>query len=361
MEWELSKENVQPLRKGRNVQILNQALKANNDCSIKSGLVEHRRKMLEDIDNYVGDDPLQPWLKCIEWVKEAYPSGGAQSGLLPLLELCARTFCSSDQYKSDLRYLNVWIEYANRCTDPKDIYVFLEVNNIGQTHALFYESYAAYLEHCKYYSRANDIYDLGLCRHAEPAERLQNSYRLFLQRTARNSKQFLDQDRTEKSMHDGQVRTFGSAIGPLQPRNGKLLSQSLHQNANNKSASKQKFSIFVDPKFKSGSKPTTAGNRSGMPEFISPIWKNLGSQAEMRKENIKQPSTWTTTKLNPQRTIATPMQTFEVFADEECTKKRPENNSQAQVSSALPLRLEHIQDMKRETDMLRQTPLRHFL
>lgn len=42
-EWELFKENVRPLKRGRKIAILNDALKAHNDNDIKKSLFDQRR------------------------------------------------------------------------------------------------------------------------------------------------------------------------------------------------------------------------------------------------------------------------------------------------------------------------------
>jgi checkpoint serine/threonine-protein kinase len=44
MEWELSKENVQPLKSGRNVEVLNDALKAKAEGPARSNTLEHQRR-----------------------------------------------------------------------------------------------------------------------------------------------------------------------------------------------------------------------------------------------------------------------------------------------------------------------------
>lgn len=111
-EWELYKENVRPLKRGRNVRLLNDALKSHTDIQLKKSLLHNRRyphifisfvpnifmlirliakglccichfwlnvllwlpfslswigfrRLIEAIDEYKGDDPLQPWL---QWV-----------------------------------------------------------------------------------------------------------------------------------------------------------------------------------------------------------------------------------------------------------------------------------------------------
>ena len=42
-EWELFKENVRPLKRGRNVKLLNHSLKSHSDIQIKESLLDTRR------------------------------------------------------------------------------------------------------------------------------------------------------------------------------------------------------------------------------------------------------------------------------------------------------------------------------
>lgn len=46
-EWELFKENVRPLKRGRNVRLLNHALKSHTHSEVKSSLLLHRRFEIE--------------------------------------------------------------------------------------------------------------------------------------------------------------------------------------------------------------------------------------------------------------------------------------------------------------------------
>lgn len=89
-EWELFKENVRPLKRGRNVRLLNHALKSHSHHQLTNDLLEKRRftasnfriwdsiryqlfssvfvsviirKLIESIDEYDGDDPLFPWIQ----------------------------------------------------------------------------------------------------------------------------------------------------------------------------------------------------------------------------------------------------------------------------------------------------------
>eukprot|EP00898_Chlorokybus_atmophyticus_P003015 jgi/Chlat1/3714/Chrsp251S03868 len=100
----------------------------------------------------------------IRWVQEAYPEAGAQSELLPILEKCARAFQHDTRYADDVRYLRVWILYADCCSEPQDVFAFLEANNIGQSHSLFYAAYATCMELRHNFKRAQEVYELGLAR-----------------------------------------------------------------------------------------------------------------------------------------------------------------------------------------------------
>ncbi|KAH0886743.1 hypothetical protein HID58_062839, partial [Brassica napus] len=53
-EWELFKENVRPLKRGRNIRLLNHALKSHCDHQLRKTLIEKRRKLIEEIDEYDG-------------------------------------------------------------------------------------------------------------------------------------------------------------------------------------------------------------------------------------------------------------------------------------------------------------------
>lgn len=61
-EWETFKENVRPLKRGRNVNLLNNALLSHTDNNLKNHLIQQRRKLIQAIDEYQGRDPLLPWL-----------------------------------------------------------------------------------------------------------------------------------------------------------------------------------------------------------------------------------------------------------------------------------------------------------
>ncbi|KAL4564714.1 hypothetical protein LXL04_028782 [Taraxacum kok-saghyz] len=140
------------------------------------------KQLIKAIDEYEGEDPLQPWFACIKWVQDAFPPGGDCSGLVVILEQCVRTFWHEEQYKNDIRYLKVWLEYAGYCDDAEVVYGFLNTNKIGEMHAIFYISYATHLESKNKIKTGNNIYECGIARNAQPIEKLKSAYRKFFTR-----------------------------------------------------------------------------------------------------------------------------------------------------------------------------------
>jgi checkpoint serine/threonine-protein kinase len=49
--------------------------------------------------------------------------------------------------------------------DAEVIYQFLEANEIGQSHAAFYSSYALHMEKKSKFRKADEIFNLGIARY----------------------------------------------------------------------------------------------------------------------------------------------------------------------------------------------------
>ncbi|XP_022157258.1 mitotic spindle checkpoint protein BUBR1 [Momordica charantia] len=354
-DWELFKENVRPLKRGRNISILNNALKSHTDNHLKKSLLDNRRKLIEAIDEYQGDDPLQPWIKCIKWVQEAYPAGGDFSGLVLIYEQCVRTFWHSDRYKEDLRYLKVWLEYAENCFDPEVIFNFLHANEIGTTHSAYYISYALHLESKAKTKAANDIFNLGISRNAQPIDKLKVAYRMFLSRSMQRPK--AADESAEKCLP---VRSFGTVLS--NPQNRKQTMSNFDLSKKNKKPERQclaPFDVYEDSEV-----DITSQQESHVSKTRLNSWTVLGSRRERNKENNALPSKWTSHKI-PQRTGtrvggASASAPIEVFVDEECEEAHKLEHDEGGKSSTTHLRQVDGRDFKRETELLRQNPLRNF-
>lgn len=130
-----------------------------------------------------------------------------------IYEHCVHTFWHETRYKDDLRYLKVWLEYAEICVDSEVIFSFLDSNEIGQTHAIFFISYALHMEAKNKIKTANDIFNCGLSRNAQPIEKVKEAYKKFLARSMR-SPEATEEDLTEFSTSSKLRNSLGQGRKP---------------------------------------------------------------------------------------------------------------------------------------------------
>lgn len=92
-------------------------------------------------------DPLATYDDFVKWTLNHYSQEElAHSGLLELLEEVTRRFIEDEAYKTDLRYLKLWLLYASHVEDPATIYAFILAHDIGKLYAQTYQEYASALE-----------------------------------------------------------------------------------------------------------------------------------------------------------------------------------------------------------------------
>lgn len=179
--WELSKENVAPLARGRDKISLHTALHATKD-NVTSSRAFHEdavRKALSGVGPYA-NDPLTPAASYVKWAADAYQPRSPQ--LLTVLEAICRSFVSEQRYKNDPRYVRFWVRYADARDDPMDCFAYMKAHGIGKKNALFYEAWATTLEYKKDFPGADRVYASGLECNAEPRKRLEQRQREFLAR-----------------------------------------------------------------------------------------------------------------------------------------------------------------------------------
>ncbi|XP_064955008.1 mitotic spindle checkpoint protein BUBR1-like isoform X3 [Musa acuminata AAA Group] len=356
-EWEVYKENVRPLKRGRDVKLLNHALRSQVDRSLNASLLRTRRRMIEAIDEYQGEDPLQPWLRCIKWVQESFPTGGECSGLIVMYEQCVRTFWHDDRYRDDLRYLRVWLEYADSCADAEVIFQFLEANQIGQSHSIFYTSYAMHLESKNKLRKADEILNLGLARKARSLVKLEDAYRTFLVRSTQK-KHGNDEG---LAYHPLPIRSFGTVLTSAESIPGRQPAENFGQSkrmvALQRIDTNKPLTIYKDAN-------TGANDQCSNLKANERSWSTLGSRSDRSKENVSIPKKWSSYKVPQkigQRTgSATSSTCIEVYVDEECAESPPAKVAKNMNSSVLKLRQATSQNLKNETEMLKVNPLRNF-
>uniref|UniRef100_A0A8C4W2Q7 BUB1 mitotic checkpoint serine/threonine kinase B n=1 Tax=Gopherus evgoodei TaxID=1825980 RepID=A0A8C4W2Q7_9SAUR len=196
-EWELSKENVQPLRQGRVMSTLQEVL-AQQETSSHTAIQQQKQGFESEIRFYSGDDPLDVWDRYIKWTEQTFPQGGKESNLSAVLERAVKALNEQQRYYKDPRYLSLWLKFGNYCSEPLDLYSYLHSQEIGTSLALFYITWAEALEARGSYKKADLIFQEGLQRRAEPQDKLQSHHRQFQARVSRQTLLGLEQDEEEE-------------------------------------------------------------------------------------------------------------------------------------------------------------------
>ncbi|XP_055219338.2 mitotic checkpoint serine/threonine-protein kinase BUB1 beta isoform X3 [Gorilla gorilla gorilla] len=195
-EWELSKENVQPLRQGRIMSTLQGALAQESACN--NTLQQQKRAFEYEIRFYTGNDPLDVWDRYISWTEQNYPQGGKESNMSTLLERAVEALQGEKRYYSDPRFLNLWLKLGRLCNEPLDMYSYLHNQGIGVSLAQFYISWAEEYEARENFRKADAIFQEGIQQKAEPLERLQSQHRQFQARVSRQTLLALEKEEEEE-------------------------------------------------------------------------------------------------------------------------------------------------------------------
>jgi len=296
---EEQKENIQALPSGRSAKALaalySPPLTGNagplNDANNKKRAEFEQEVQLID----EADDPLDVYDRYIKWTLDAYPSAQStpQSQLLPLLERATKHFLQSQHYSNDPRYLKIWLQYIHLFSDaPREAFVFLSRNGVGEGLALYYEEFAAWLESAGRWAQAEEVYKIGLDKEARPVERLTRKFGEFEQRKAAVP------DDVQQPASPALPAVRPALAAKVDPFAGVTGSNDGQQQSRSSAASKKKankMSIFSD---ESAAAPSVLGSNDGQG------WESLGSMATRKKENTKEAGAWTGQTLKTGKTNA---------------------------------------------------------
>ena len=285
---EHSKENIEPIPRGRSAIALAKAFQQptspQDRHSVQATLRAQFEKDLVSANEL--DDPLEVWLKYIKWTDETFPQGqSTESGIARLLERCTEQFKNDKQYKSDPRYLRVWLAYSTYSDSPLEIFAFLQRNEIGQELALYYEEYTAVLEKMNRKRKADEVFQMGLLAEARPLDRLRRRYTEFQRRLQINPP-----DPNEPSTPPAPLRTILGASQITVPSAGV-------------SRPRPKIQVYTDTE-ETEVRPGSAG------------WESIGRLADRKKENTIAAKPWVGEKLPMRAPTAAPAERLVVFRDE---------------------------------------------
>ncbi|XP_076017622.1 mitotic checkpoint serine/threonine-protein kinase BUB1 beta [Genypterus blacodes] len=184
MDWELSKENIQPLKRGRAMAALHQALSQQEEG--QSAATDQQRQAFEcELRLYDGEDPLDVWDRYIKWTEQTFPQGGKESNHATLLERAVTKFTEEKKYHNDPRYVDLWIKFAGSCQEPLDIYRYMEAQEIGVLQVSFYIAWSEEYEKVGNTRQADMVYQEGFRKSAEPQHKLQQFHKALQARVSR--------------------------------------------------------------------------------------------------------------------------------------------------------------------------------
>ena len=318
---EAQKENVQSLPGGRSARELARIFSGGSNSDATASPTPNDTRTLNDAirQEYEGelqsigesDDPLDIYDRYVKWTLNAYPSSQAtpESGLLPLLERATKSFLSSSHYRNDPRYLRLWLHYIRLFSDaPRETFAFLSRHHIGESLALFYEEFAAWLEGAGRWAQADEVYRLGMDREARPVERLSRKYSEFQQRYEARP-----QDAGPSSPALPTVRpALAAKMDPFAPSDTPADPQASRPSpgmgaATKSKSGKPKMAIFSDAGADASPQPATSGQTKG--------WETIGSMQERKKENQVEAKPWVGETLKAGKKSG-PTQKMAIFRDE---------------------------------------------
>ena len=316
---ESHKENIQALPSGRSAKKLAELFSSPSPLHPLSTPTPSDTKSIHDciraeyeaeISNIAeSDDPLDVFDRYVHWTLDAYPSAQAtpESQLHILLERATKAFVGAAQYKNDPRYLKLWIYYIQFFSDaPRETFLYIARHGIGETLALFYEEYAAWLEGAGRWAQAEEVYKLGIEREARPAQRLIRKFGEFEQRRAQHPEN--DDSPSSPALPtvrpalaakiDPYAAAAAAARDPQAPRpNNGVGGQSTKPG-------RSKLAIFSDADAAAPAMSSRAAGAKG--------WDNIGSLADRKKENVVEPRSWVgeTLKAGGKKSSAPKMPVF---------------------------------------------------
>ncbi|KAJ9577245.1 hypothetical protein L9F63_006219, partial [Diploptera punctata] len=169
----LSKENIQPLKRGRLISQLETAIMAQTDTSAQKSLLREKEEFELRLRSYEGDDPLEDWYQYVLWVEQSFPRDAKDGNLMTILQRSIKQFKNHKQYHQDTRYIELWLKYIELSTTPLESFKRCIQFGIGRYSALFYVAWAHELENANDTKRASEVLNEGIKNNAIPREFLE--------------------------------------------------------------------------------------------------------------------------------------------------------------------------------------------
>lgn len=141
------------------------------------------------VSSYVGEDPLDPWDKFVEFL-ECRLAAEERSSLCVVLERLVQTFLQDKRYRNDPRYINHCIKCAGYYGEPIKLYSYVHSLGVGARAAGLYVAWAQQFESKGLFPQAEQVYQRAIENQAEPMDMIQEQYRLFQSRMGKSQAAF---------------------------------------------------------------------------------------------------------------------------------------------------------------------------
>nr|CAH7764423.1 unnamed protein product [Callosobruchus chinensis] len=201
MDFDLSKENIQPLRGGRNVQQLGMALQAQTSREYQAELLHQQQEFENLIRTYEGDDPLENYYNYVSWIEQSYPKRGHEGNLIPLLETCLQLFENDKRYTNDRRYCKLLIKYFDTLPSPIESYQMAKSKGLCVGCTDMYKAWAYYYEAVGDFQSANNIFEEGKRNLAQPYDELEIAHNNMIMAAGQHLLFGPDENRLQEKRH----------------------------------------------------------------------------------------------------------------------------------------------------------------
>ncbi|KAJ1770139.1 protein kinase [Coemansia sp. RSA 1813] len=269
------------------------------------------------------DDPLDVYYRYIQWLLEVFPQANGHQSVIRLVERPLKLFQEEERYRNDTRFVKMWLWYIGIVNSSQEaVFQFLMSNKIGDSLAIMYEEYAKMLESYGKTRKADEAYQLGIARRAQPLARLQRKYSDFQRRLMAHTVRDIDsQQQRNDDEDDGRISRDRSSStnnenhsSPLQRTilGTKRSGRSTKSVAANALPASQRGSISSTASASTSrpnariavysDDPHSNGENSNHTEPAMP-WLDIGSDEGRRKENIPEAASWRGQKLAQRRVL----------------------------------------------------------
>ncbi|EFO22871.2 hypothetical protein LOAG_05615 [Loa loa] len=209
-EWELSRENIRPLRSGRKVKSINNVF-----GGVKITMTEAEKRFESDFEQAkASDDPLDICLHHVTWFEEHFPTG-KQSHLFSILTRIINTFGYREEFLNDERMLKFWIKLIENKSDANVDAFFERAYLAGCCRRLakFYVRWAEIRENQRDINGARIVLKRGRDHCAEPLELLNEASDALEMRQIRALRNFSDSE--NDLIDEGELSAQRLALGQL--------------------------------------------------------------------------------------------------------------------------------------------------